>query len=201
MGIFRNIFGIKEKEGQKGDPTERNPFLPDPKQPLDLAFTLHFKANGGKFLYCETMDEVYANLAQIVHESNLEEGTVLFLKPKIDKLFKTFKPLSTNALADAKGLLTDCEYLIASNGSILLSSNQICQKKMNQLPDLLVVFAATSQIVENISEGLRGIKHKNKKNIPTNITTIKHFAQNDAHDFLNYGSSPKNVYLLLLEDL
>ena len=58
-----------------------------------------------------------------------------------------------------------------------------------------------SQFVENIGEGLRGIKGKNRDKIPTNITTIKHFKTLEDKDFLTYGSSSKNLYLLLLEDL
>ena len=58
---------------------------------------------------------------------------------------------------------------------LLISSNQIAEKKLGELPNNFIVFATTSQIVGSIGEGLRGIKHKNKKNIPTNITTIKHF--------------------------
>ena len=49
--------------------------------------------------------------------------------------------------------------------------------------------------------GSKGIKNKNKSKIPTNITTIKHFKTNEDKDFLTYGSSAKNLYLLLLEDL
>ena len=75
------------------------------------------------------------------------------------------------------------------------------KKKLNELPLNFIVFATTSQITENIGEGLRGIKSKNKDAIPTNITTIKHFKSDEDHDFLSYGSSAKNLYLLLLEDL
>jgi hypothetical protein len=35
----------------------------------------------------------------------------------------------------------------------------------------------------------------------TNITTIKYFEKAKDEDFLQYGSSAKNLYLLLLEDL
>ena len=85
---------------------------------------------------------------------------------------------------------------------MLISSNQIAEKKLKELPANFVIFATTSQFVETISEGLRGIKDKNKDKIPTNITTIKHFkASSDDNDFLSYGSSTKNLYLLLLEDL
>ncbi|MGI9560493.1 MAG: lactate utilization protein B/C, partial [Flavobacteriaceae bacterium] len=49
--------------------------------------------------------------------------------------------------------------------------------------------------------GLQGIKVKNKKKIPSNITTIKHFKIDDETNFMSYGSSTKNLYLILLEDL
>jgi hypothetical protein len=91
--------------------------------------------------------------------------------------------------------------LIASDGSLLISSNQIAEKKLAELPKDFVVFATTSQFVENISTGLQGIKVQNKKNIPSNITTIKHFKVDETNNFLSYGSSSKNLYLLLLEDL
>ena len=94
-----------------------------------------------------------------------------------------------------------CEYLIADDGSLLISSNQIAEKKLKDLPPNFIIYATTSQFVENIGEGLRGIKNKNREKIPTNITTIKHFKALEDKDFLTYGSSSKNLYLLLLEDL
>ena len=76
------------------------------------------------------------------------------------------------------------------------------KKKLKELPQNFVIFATTSQIVNNIGEGLRGIKKKNTGQIPTNITTIKNFEPKEGtKDFMSYGSSAKNLYLLLLEDL
>ena len=77
----------------------------------------------------------------------------------------------------------------------------MAEKKLNEFPNNLIVFATTSQIVPTISEGLREIKSKNPNKLPTNITTIKHFKLQEENDFLSYGSSTKNLYLLLLEDL
>ena len=65
----------------------------------------------------------------------------------------------------------------------------------------MVVFAKTSQILENKTEGLREIKKRYEKDYPTNITTIKYFEKAKEEDFLQYGSAAKNLYLLLLEDL
>jgi hypothetical protein len=48
---------------------------------------------------------------------------------------------------------------------------------------------------------LRIIKNHCKGKIPSNITTIQDFESNKEKDFMSYGSSTKNLYLLLLEDL
>ena len=98
-------------------------------------------------------------------------------------------------------LFATCENLIAEEGSILFSSSQIKQNKPNELPTNIIIYATTSQIVESTSDGLRMIKNKYLKNYPTNITTIKYFEKVKEDDFLHYGSSAKNLYLLLLEDL
>ena len=48
-----------------------------------------------------------------------------------------------------------------------------------------------------------GIRIKYLNNLPSNITSIKNFNKADDEDlnFLTYGSSAKNLYLILLEDL
>ena len=91
--------------------------------------------------------------------------------------------------------------LVSKNGSILLSSNQVKEKSLKELPSNFIVFATTSQLVESISEGLRKIKNQSTNYIPSNITTIQDFQPEKEKDFMSYGSSTKNLYLLLLEDL
>lgn len=175
--------------------------MPEIKLPVDERFTINFKANGGKFLYCENLDEIYRSLNNIIEENSWQENKVLFLDKSMEDKFKDFNLKKTNSVENATFFLTTCENLIADDGSLLISSRQIAEKKLKELPDNFIVFATTSQIVENIGEGLRVIKSKNKKQIPTNITTIKHFKSLEEKDFMTYGSSSKNLYLLLLEDL
>ena len=63
--------------------------------------------------------------------------------------------------------------------------------------------AKTSQLSETLSKGLEGIRIKYSNNLPSNITSIKNFNKDGGEDlnFLTYGSSAKNLYLILLEDL
>lgn len=202
MSLFRKIFGLKPDQSEdEVKSSDRGKYMPEIKLPIDEKFTINFKGNGGKFLYCENLNEIFQNLQNIIEENNWDDKETLVLDENLKDKFKKSNLQSTSKINDATLFLTTCENLIANDGSLLISSKQIFEKKLPELPVNFVVFATTSQIVENIGEGLRGIKSKNRQKIPTNITTIKHFKSNDEKDFLSYGSSAKNLYLLLLEDL
>ncbi|MDA8874362.1 LUD domain-containing protein [uncultured Winogradskyella sp.] len=202
MSLFRKIFGGKSRSSEEKVPNEeRSKYMPDIKLPVDERFTINFKANGGKFLYCENIEDVYNSLENIISENNWDGKNVFLLDDRLGKLFEGFDLKATKKTSESTYFFTTCEYLISDDGSLLISSNQIAEKKLKELPDNFVIYATTSQLVESIGEGLKGIKNKNKSKIPTNITTIKHFKTNEDKDFLTYGSSAKNLYLLLLEDL
>ncbi|RZJ65749.1 MAG: lactate utilization protein B/C [Flavobacterium sp.] len=200
MSLFRKFFGTGN-EANPGDEKESE-YRPaaQPNMPVDELFTYNFKKNGGKFLYCENLDEVRDQFENILEENDWFESQAVCYEPKL------FSMLEDNNIAfdkpeTPKFLLASCENLIADEGSVLFSSNQIKQNKPNDLPSNIVILATTSQILESKSDGLRTIKKKYETAYPTNITTIKYFEKAKEEDFLQYGSAPKNLYLLLLEDL
>lgn len=159
---------------------------------------MKFIENGGKFLYCENLSEVQENFDLILTENEWINQDLLMIKPELKKEFNLNNNFSSS-LEETKCFITDCENLIASDGSILISSNQINEKKLNEFPDNLIILSDTMKLKNTISEGLSEIKSKNK-NIPTNITTIKNFnVIKGDKDFLSYGTSSKNLYLILLE--
>ena len=100
-------------------------------------------------------------------------------------------------------LITGCEFLVAKDGSILVSAHQIKSYKIKDIPVNIIVLAKTSQLSETVSKGLEGIRIKYPNNLPSNITSIKNFNcdENEKLNFLTYGTSSKNLYLILLEDL
>lgn len=201
MSLFRKIFGLKNTPEDNIKSEERGKYMPEIKLPVDEQFTINFKANGGKFLYCENMKEVHESLNSILKENNWQDDKVLLFDERLSELFTDFEFNKTMRISESTYFFSTCEYLISDDGSLLISSNQIAEKRLKELPDNFIIYATTSQFVQNIGEGLRGIKGKNRDSIPTNITTIKHFKTVEDKDFLTYGSSSKNLYLLLLEDL
>ncbi|HMI08003.1 MAG TPA: LUD domain-containing protein [Flavobacterium sp.] len=200
MSLFRKFFGAGNDSSDEEKESEFNNLQANLSAPADEKFTFNFKKNGGKFLYCENLDEVKEQFENILEENDWFESEAICFEPKLYSMLEENK-LEYKNPADPKFLLASCENLIADEGSILFSSNQIKQNKPNDLPVNIVIIATTSQILESKSDGLRVIKKKYDKDYPTNITTIKYFEKAKEEDFLQYGSSAKNLYLLLLEDL
>ena len=199
MSLFRKIFGSGNDASEEDNQSEYNA----PKKslmPVDELFTYNFKKNGGKFLYCENLNEVREQFENILEENDWFESEALCYEPKLYNLLDENK-LNYTKPTNPKFFLASCENLISDEGSVLFSSNQIKHHKPNELPDNIVILATTSQILESKSDGLRVIKKKYVKDYPTNITTIKYFEKVQEEDFLTYGSCAKNLYLLLLEDL
>ncbi|PWA05845.1 lactate utilization protein B/C [Flavobacterium psychrotolerans] len=200
MSLFRKFFGSGNESSEEEKESDLNSVQANHSAPADEKFTFNFKRNGGKFLYCENLNEVKDHFEHILEENDWFESEVLCYEPKLFSMLDENK-LSYNDPKNPKFLLASCENLIADEGSILFSSNQIKQNKPNEMPVNIVVLATTSQIIESKSDGLRKIKMKYNKDYPTNITTIKYFEKAKEEDFLQYGSVAKNLYLLLLEDL
>ncbi|MBD0725885.1 lactate utilization protein B/C [Flavobacterium sp. L1I52] len=200
MSLFRKLFGSSNSSSEEEKESQSTNFFPENNISVDERFIYNFKKNGGKFLYCENNEEVKDQFENILEENDWFESEVLCYDPKLYGLLDENKLPHTNP-SKPKFLLSSCENLIAEEGSILFSSKQIKQHKPNELPTNIVVLATTSQILAMKSDGLSAIKKKYERDYPTNITAIKYFEKAKEEDFTQYGSSAKNLYLLLLEDL
>lgn len=195
MSLFKKFFSSsKNKE-------EIEPDLKIEQKPLDQYFVHNFIKNNGKFLYCTSIKDVVENLGNIINENSWD--TLICDDIDLQKLLKTIPIKVIHDFDKNKPVFIGCEHLIAENGSILLSSNQLKERKISELSDNFIVYATTSQLVKTKGESLTGIKMRYQGNIPSNISAIKNYNIHlTNNDFLNYGNTnAKNLYLLLFEDL
>ncbi|MGY5351192.1 LUD domain-containing protein [Wenyingzhuangia sp. IMCC45533] len=198
MSLFSKFFKTSNtKPSSKDQKINEQPVVLS----LDDLFVNNFINKGGKFLYCVNECEAQQTLHRILLEN---QWTDLSCNNKeLIKLLDKIKISSTSNINAHKPFFTKCEHLVADSGNIMLSSNQISEKRLGELNANFIVIAKTSQIVKNMGEGLTGIKSNCKDKLPTNICAIRNYQiEKNKDNFLNYGvSNSKNLYLILVEDL
>lgn len=194
--ILKRFFASKKEVAEQ---EQENRFMPKEPLPTDQRFVFNFKKNGGKFIYCENKQEVSETFVHILKEIGAQPS-IFSLNQALLMEFSGYLSFPVENSDKATVFLTDCENLVADNGSIFFTSEQIGQKKFTELPDILIVAATTSQLVNNLSEALRSINIKYKKEKPNNICDFRRFTE-QTDDLSSAGSCVKETYLLLLENL
>ena len=197
MSFFNKIF---KKKGEFS-PKENDHIDLQEDVSIDQKFVKKFIHKGGKFLYCADLKETESNLAHILHENDWDK--VIAFEDKVIDILNKIKIESTGKIKSNLPFFTCCESLIANDGSIMFSSKQLYDKKLRDFPNNFIVFARTSQLVQDTREGISGIRNRSEKNEATIISSIKDFQPNKTEtDFMTYGNTnSKTLYLLLLEDL
>ena len=163
--------------------------------PIDVLFAKNFNAGGGQFFYCEGEQEALESLKEIVHNEQLSQ--IICFENKLQSYLNRLNVKHTSAIGSADFSFIECEYLVAYDGAIMLSSHQTSGRKLNELPDNFIIYAKPKQLVSNISEALQRLKSCKGDNLPSNITSIR------GKNMHNFDSSPnaKNIFLLLVEQI
>lgn len=188
MALFNRLFGKKPKS----DKEEKSPYSPKKKRIKELEFAQNFTEKGGKFLYSENSTTTLKYFRQILNENAWETHQVVTFSKNLKSFFQL-----PETKDERKVQAMYCEYMIANTGGILICSRQIHQKKLSELPENLIIIANASHFVNDVSEAMTLINTKYKNELPTNITTLNTFDPSKENDFLSYGSSSKNLYLLV----
>ena len=97
--------------------------------------------------------------------------------------------------------ISGCEFLIARSGSILVSTQQTFSRKIYAHSPQHIIIAKTSQIVNEMKEGIEGLKGKYDK-IPGMITAITGPSRTaDIEKTLVMGAhGPEELYVFLIDD-
>ncbi len=159
---------------------------------LDYKFAQLFTHSGGFFNYCG--DEAEA-LQTLNHILKIEDIKSVFCW---DQDLKNFLDVVKVHYTTELELFNDCafitcEYLIAYDGRIMLSHNNILHYHSSRLPQKIIIMANVSQIVTNLNDAMGKIKRNG--NI-RNLTSIS--GGNSKLDTPNKDNT--KLFLLLLED-
>lgn len=159
---------------------------------LDVRFARVFTHSGGIFNYCADEAEALQTLNKIIKIEGLKS---FYCWDEELKNFLDVLNADYTEKLDARNdvALLTCEYLIAYDGKIVLSANNVQHYQANQLPKTVIVMANVSQIVSGLNEAMAKIK---RAGLTKNLTSISG-GQNRMD---GPGVQQHRIFLLLLED-
>lgn len=170
---------------------------------LEIQFATALNAAAGKFIYCENDGEFVHKLQYLIKDKSWEN--IYCGEPRVAELLKQGEiPFETGheKLRTTRAGVTQCEFLIARLGSILVSSAQLSGRRSFAYPDTHIVLGYTSQLVDDIKDALKEMKVKYKTGLPSMMTLITGPSRTaDIEKTLVMGAhGPKELFVFLVED-
>lgn len=192
MSLFKKIVGKLMNQSEEEDQSLEKLGDSLKNADLDYKFAQLFTHSGGFFNYCADEAEALQTLNQILKIEDIK--SVFCCDQDLSNFLDVVK---VNRTADLDltndAAFITCEYLIAYDGRIMLSHNNIKHYHSSRLPGKIIVMANVSQIVSNLNEAMSKIKRNG--NIK-NLTSIS--GSQNKLDAPADGNT--KLFLLLLED-
>lgn len=159
---------------------------------LDYKFAQLFTHSGGFFNYCADEAEALQTLNQIIKIEGIKNP--FCWDKELQSFLNVVKTSYTSELQPSNdAAFITCEYLIAYDGRIMLSHNNILHYHSSRLPDRIIIMANVSQIVNNLNDAMGKIKRNG------NIKNLTSISGSQSKMDSSSNSSTK-LFLLLLED-
>ena len=184
----------------EGSSSSENIFFASTEE-LEIEFAENFTKLQGRFCFCNSFEEVVANLNEL---SETRKWNKLFcventLKERLNTLGCS-NIISSN-LHDCDASITTCESLVARTGSILLSSASESGRTVSVYAPVHICIATTSQLVYDIKDSLKQITSKYGNKLPSLITLATGPSRTaDIEKTLVVGvHGPKEVFCFLID--
>lgn len=169
---------------------------------LELKFAEEFSRLQGKFVFCSSRDELADNLQALVEHKEWKH--VQCKTPALLNMLKPYSPayMNVGSVEDMDAAITDCEFLVARTGSIILSSAQSSGRALPVYTPIHIVIAFTHQLVFDIRDGIVKMKDRYGDQLPSMITLATGPSRTaDIEKTLVVGvHGPKEVYVFLLDE-
>ena len=161
---------------------------------LDVVFAQEFINMQGKFAFCINEADMLQQLEQLITDKQWAK-----IYCNTDKWNDKFS--NTINLESCDASITDCEFLVARTGTIVMSAAQQSGRTVSVYAPIHICIAYTNQLVYDVKDALQSLKEKYTGNIPSLITFATGPSRTaDIEKTLVTGvHGPKEVYCFLVE--
>ncbi len=137
-------------------------------------FKKELETVSGKCTICNSINEVFTDLIDYIKQEGISK---IFCKEiEIKKaLLDNNIPYQDNvdAFVDMEAAITNCEFLVARTGSVVVTSNKESGRQLNFFPPTHIVIAKKSQLVDYVEDALIALQDKyNATNLPRMVSYI-----------------------------
>jgi len=171
---------------------------------LAILFAENLRAIQGNFCFCEDEKDFLLNLMALIDQKKTKE--VFVWEKELQNILDLSQiPYQRNDENFEKALIgiTTCEYLVAKEGGILVSSRQKSGRRLSIYPPIHIVVAFSSQIVYDVSIALQKVREKYKNKFPSMLSFINGPSRTaDIEKTLVLGAhGPKELHVFLIDDI
>lgn len=170
---------------------------------LDIVFAQELMAAGGQFVFCENGIDFIENILTLADEFQWRK--IYCWEPELQELLTQHEfPFyrSDKNFEEAEVGISLCEALIARSGSVVVSNKNAAGRRLSIFPNQHVVVAKTSQIVPDLKDAFRLMKHKYGQSQPsmTSVITGSSCSTTIENKLTTGGNGPKNLFVFMVDD-
>lgn len=193
---------LLEKRDNPYPNLEDLPFYPKNDELPEVLFAEQFSAVSGQFVFCEDEVQFIENLLELAEDRKWRK--IYCWEPALQQLLNKYEyPFfeTDKEFEQAEVGFTLCESLIARNGSILLSNANMASRRLSIYPPIHIVLAFTSQLVIDLKDGFKLLKHKYGNKLPSMICNVTGPSRTaDIEKTLVLGAhGPKELFVFLID--
>ena len=137
-------------------------------QDLDILFASMLIEKGGKFIFCDSINDVVAELKVLSEE--MKWAHVFCWENELKDAFcdNNFQKGAIGfTLENSSAAMCLCETLVADSGSLILNPKQASRRRLPVFPKVQIFLADTSQIAADLNKAVDLFNIKNRGELPS----------------------------------
>lgn len=175
----------------------------DPNLELDVLFAENFTASGGKFIFADTRAEFVDILKQL--KAQFAWKNIYYWEDEVKEILDGHDSLKISIgsnLENSQAAISLCEYIVANDGSIILSSKQASTRGLSVFPDAHIILADASRLVYNLDAGVKKFNKQHGSELPFLIyLSDKASTENKSTSQLILNATgTKNIYVIFVDE-
>ena len=172
------------------------------KESKEEHFAKAFTKAGGQFIFCESVLDFLDHVVSLAQENKWNH---FYCREKsiTDEMDKVGFPYTKDDKEFPEGMagITTCEALVARLGTVLVSSKQGSGRRLFVVPAVHIILAFTSQIVNELKDGLTLIKNKYGDQMPSLIAALTGPSRTADIEktLVTPAHGPREIYVFLID--